>query len=103
MRYAPPASGAKFAAKFRQAAGSGPPNLIRVSSDSRYCEQTFLDRSAIRFWHKADTPVALTNVPWAYSGHRDAAADDGEYRQAAGAAEQAREQRKAPSLRRFAQ
>jgi hypothetical protein len=34
----------RIAAKFRQAAGIGPPNLIRASSDVRSCEQTFVSR-----------------------------------------------------------
>jgi hypothetical protein len=44
----------RIAAKFRQAAGIGPPNRIRASSDVCYCEQTFLGRTDVRFWHKAD-------------------------------------------------
>jgi hypothetical protein len=35
------------------------PTEIRASSDVCYCEQTFLGRTDVRFWHKADMLIEL--------------------------------------------
>jgi hypothetical protein len=65
----------RIAAKFRQAAGIGPPNLIRASSDVRYCEQTFVSRpssvAAISpFGTKRTSRHAQPMSAYDQSGHR---------------------------------